>query len=143
MHTAHACPEGRGPGRDAETGKAVLNEFQLAVRSSKTEPPRARFIRIELPGTQRVLSLAEVQIFDGSQNVATKGKTTQSSTDGGGEASRAIDSDSDQILHSWKAHDGWIYSLAVSPDGRMLASGGAGGQVKGWEAQTGKLIVSG
>ena len=83
----------QGPGRDAETGKAVLNEFQLAVRSSKTEPPRARFIRIELPGTQRVLSLAEVQIFDDSGNVAPKGRASQSSTDGDGEASRAIDRD--------------------------------------------------
>ena len=83
----------QGPGRDAETGKAVLNEFQLAVRSSKTEPPRARFIRIELPGTQRVLSLAEVQIFDDSGNVAPKGGASQSSTDGDGEASRAIDRD--------------------------------------------------
>src|SRR5947208_15893410 len=64
----------QGPGRAAETGKAVLTEFQLAVRSPKTEPPRARFIRIELPGTQRVLSLAEVQIFDDSENVAPKGK---------------------------------------------------------------------
>ena len=81
----------QGPGRALETGKAVLTEFQLAVRSPKTEPPRARFIRIELPGTQRVLSLSEVQIFDSSENVAPKGKATQSSTDGGGEASRAID----------------------------------------------------
>ena len=76
----------QGPGRAIETGKAVLTEFQLAVRSPKTEPPRARFIRIELPGTQRVLSLAEVEIFVDRENVAPKGKASQSSTDGDGEA---------------------------------------------------------
>src|SRR5205823_13275185 len=53
--------------------------------------PRARFIRVELPGTQRVLSLAEVQVFNGRENVAPKGKASQSSTDGGAEAGRAID----------------------------------------------------
>jgi len=83
----------QGPGRAAETGKAVLSEFQLALRSPKTEPPRARFVRVELPGTQRILSLAEVQIFDNSGNVASQGKASQSSTDGGGDASRAIDGD--------------------------------------------------
>jgi hypothetical protein len=83
----------QGPGRAVETGQAVLSEVQFAARSVKTELPRARFIRVELPGTQRVLSVAEVQIFDGSENVAPKGKATQSSTDGAGEANRAIDGD--------------------------------------------------
>ena len=91
----HESLPNQGPGRAAESGEAVLNEFQLAVRSPKTEPPRARFIRIELPGTQRVLSLAEVQVFDGRGNVAPKGRASQSSTNGGADAGRAIDSDSD------------------------------------------------
>ena len=85
----------QGPGRAAETGKAVLNELQLAVRSPKTEPPRARFIRVESPGTQRVLSLAEVQVFNERENVAPKGKASQSTTDSGAEASRAIDGNTD------------------------------------------------
>src|SRR5439155_20902927 len=85
----------QGPGRAAQTGAAVLNEFQLAVRSPKTERPRARFLRIELPGTQRVLSLAEVQVFDERENVAPKGRASQSSTDSGAEAGRAIDANAD------------------------------------------------
>jgi hypothetical protein len=84
-----------GSGRAAQTGKAVLTEIQLAVRSPKTEPPRARFIRIELPGAQRVLSLAEVQVFDERENVAMSGKASQSTTDEGAAASRANDGNTD------------------------------------------------
>jgi hypothetical protein len=48
-------------------------------------------VRVELPGKQRYLHLAEVQVFSGGQNVALKGTAKQSSTDFGGDAKRAID----------------------------------------------------
>ena len=51
----------------------------------------ARYVRIELPGNGRTLTLAEVQVFSNGDNVATKGRATQSSTAYGGIASRAID----------------------------------------------------
>lgn len=50
----------------------------------------ARFVRVELPGDKRVLTLAEVEVFSGGKNIARDGKATQSS-DGGGAASRGID----------------------------------------------------
>ncbi len=50
----------------------------------------ARFVRVELPGDKRTLTLAEVEVFSGGKNVARTGKATQSS-DGGGVASRGID----------------------------------------------------
>jgi mono/diheme cytochrome c family protein len=53
--------------------------------------PAARFVRVELPGAGRMLSLAEVQAFRGGVNVAPKGKASQSSTAYGGAAGRAID----------------------------------------------------
>ncbi|HKS38715.1 MAG TPA: DUF1549 domain-containing protein, partial [Verrucomicrobiae bacterium] len=84
-----------GPGRAAETGQTVLTEFQFAIRSAKTEPPKARFLRVELPGTHRILSLAEVQVFDGNENVATKGAAKQSSTDSGAGARLAVDGNTD------------------------------------------------
>jgi WD40 repeat protein len=53
---------------------------------------------------------------------------------------RAIDSGSDEIRHTWKAHDGWIYSLALTPDGSTLASGDWSGSVKLWDSATGKPL---
>lgn len=55
----------------------------------------ARFVRIELPGEKRILTLAEVEVFTGGKNVAKGGKATQSSTNGGAIASRGIDGNKD------------------------------------------------
>ncbi|HVY69139.1 MAG TPA: DUF1549 domain-containing protein, partial [Verrucomicrobiae bacterium] len=81
---------GHGPGR-ATSGKAVLNSFQLASRPLKAEPPKARYVRVELPGSTRILSLAEVQVISGTENVAPKGVARQSTTEDGAEAGRAND----------------------------------------------------
>ncbi|MBI1310870.1 DUF1553 domain-containing protein [bacterium] len=54
-----------------------------------------RFVRVELPGKQKMLSLAEVQAFNGNDNVAVRGKATQSSTDFGGPPELAIDGNTD------------------------------------------------
>jgi WD40 repeat protein len=35
-------------------------------------------------------------------------------------------------LKQFYAHDGWVETIAVSPDGRGLASGGPDGKVKYW-----------
>ncbi|MGB1127413.1 MAG: glycoside hydrolase family 2 TIM barrel-domain containing protein [Opitutales bacterium] len=50
-----------------------------------------RYVRVELPGEKRVLSLAEVEVFELGQNVALKCKTSQSSELAGGAAARAVD----------------------------------------------------
>ena len=42
---------------------------------------------------------------------------------------RCIDAGSDAVQWSRKAHEDWIYALAVSPDGSMLASGDWAGSV--------------
>ncbi|MFO1044084.1 MAG: PVC-type heme-binding CxxCH protein [Planctomycetaceae bacterium] len=55
----------------------------------------ARFVRIELPGDKRILTLAEVEVISGGKNVAPQGKATQSSTNGDAVASRAIDGNKD------------------------------------------------
>src|SRR5205085_438368 len=57
--------------------------------------PAGRFVRIELPGKGKYLSLAEVEVFRGGENVARGGTASQSSTDYNGDASRAIDGKTD------------------------------------------------
>lgn len=51
----------------------------------------ARYVRIELPGDKRILTLAEVEVVSSGKNIAQSGKASQSSTYGGAAASRAVD----------------------------------------------------
>ncbi len=50
-----------------------------------------RYVRVELPGKFRTLTLAEVEVYSDGKNVARQGKASQSSTAHGGVASRGID----------------------------------------------------
>ena len=90
-----------GPGR-SDSGNFMLNELQVTLKTS-TVPKRARFVRIELPGEKRILSLAEVQVFSGGDNVALRGKASQSSVDFDGPPERAIDGNTDGAYESAKS----------------------------------------
>ena len=46
---------------------------------------------------------------------------------------RRIDSDSDAVLHECRASSDWIYCLAISPDGQLLATGDWGGGTRLWK----------
>jgi hypothetical protein len=48
-------------------------------------------VRIDLPGPQKILSLAEVEVFSGSENIARAGEATQSTVDYEGHPQLAID----------------------------------------------------
>src|SRR5262249_54066430 len=50
-----------------------------------------RYVRIELPGRRKTLTLAEVEVYSDGKNVALQGKASQKNTANGGIASRAID----------------------------------------------------
>lgn len=52
---------------------------------------KGRFVRIELPGKEKTLTLAEVEVFSDGKNVARQGKASQKSTAHGGDASKGID----------------------------------------------------
>ncbi|MCS6850959.1 MAG: GDSL-type esterase/lipase family protein [Gemmataceae bacterium] len=54
-----------------------------------------RFVRIELPGRDKTLSLAEVEVYSDGRNVARQGRARQKSTAHGGDAARAIDGKTD------------------------------------------------
>jgi hypothetical protein len=55
------------------------------------QPLTGQYIRIELPGAERTLSLAEVSVYSGEKNIAPQGKATEVSTFADADAGRAID----------------------------------------------------
>lgn len=66
-------------------------QWETSLSQKIDQKPNARFVKIELPGKDKLLSLAEVQIFSNGQNIAPKGKVTQSSVDHAGKPELAID----------------------------------------------------
>ena len=84
-----------GTGRGA-AGRFVLSRFGAEVASDVEEKaPVGRFVRVELPGKAKILSLAEVEVYSEGTNVALGGAAEQSSTDYAGAAARAIDGKTD------------------------------------------------
>ena len=74
--------------------EAAAKAVEPSVPAMTTGKP-ARFVRIELPGDKRILTLAEVEVMSGGKNIAPTGKATQSSTNGDAVAARAIDGNKD------------------------------------------------
>jgi putative heme-binding domain-containing protein len=69
----------------------ILADKQNNTNSGTSNSVRGRFVRIEIPGNARTLTLAEVQVFSNNENVAMSGTATQSDTAHGGTATRGID----------------------------------------------------
>jgi glucose/arabinose dehydrogenase/azurin/lysophospholipase L1-like esterase len=77
----------------------LLNELPAAWKVDTKKSAQGRYVRIELSG-KATLTLAEVQVFSGGENIARKGKATQSSTSHNGDAKRAIDGKTDATYGS-------------------------------------------
>ncbi len=92
----HPSLPGKGPGHSG--GNFVLSNLSASILPPTGGAGRSgRYLRIELPGKQRHLVLAEVQAFSGKENVALKGKAKQSSTAFAGDAKRAIDGNTNGV----------------------------------------------
>jgi hypothetical protein len=76
-------------------GNFVLTQVKARALPAPTSSATGRFVRIELPGSQKILSLAEVQVLLGDENLAKSGTASQSSTDYNGPAALAIDGNTD------------------------------------------------
>lgn len=92
----HAVPLVRDAGQRAALYPrvaALLSGLpkELATKAVSEKAATGRYVRIELTGPQRTLTLAEVEVFSDGTNVARRGKATQSSTGAGGPARKAID----------------------------------------------------
>ena len=89
----HATLPGGGAGGTHE-GNFVVTRVRAGIKPA--EPfRRARFVRVELPGAAKILSLAEVEVFSGGKNIAASGAASQSSTAEGADAGRATDGRTD------------------------------------------------
>ena len=73
----------------------VLSRLAATWQPDDQSPRRGRFVRIAIPGKDKILHLAEVEVFSAGANVATKGTAKQSSLGSGGDATRAIDGNTD------------------------------------------------
>jgi hypothetical protein len=81
-------PQG-GPG-GAPDGRFVVTKVRVGIAGAA--PQRlGRFVRVELPGRNRTLSLGEVEVFSAGRNLALGGAASQSSTANGAEARHAKD----------------------------------------------------
>ncbi len=134
---------GKGPGR-ANAGNFVLNEVKVFERPNASQPPTGRFVRIELPGAQKFLHLAEVQVFSGAENIAPQGKATQSSIDYDGVPQRAIDGNTNgdytknSVTHTHGEDNPW-WELDLGSDRRIdqvivwnRTDGGTEARLEGW-----------
>ena len=72
----------------------VLTNVAIEVQST-SQPTLAQFLRVELPGDSKMVSIAEAEVFSGGENLARQGVASQSSTGFEGDASRAIDGNRD------------------------------------------------
>ena len=73
----------------------ALSQVQAVFRPDESPPIECRFVRIVLPGKERILSLAEVEVIRDGENVALSGKASQSSTAYEGKPGKAMDGNRD------------------------------------------------
>jgi len=91
VDVVEALPLVGDPGVAGSLYERMLPLLDAGGSTAATPGTTARFVRIELPGNGRTLTLAEVEIFADGQNVARQGRATQINTANGGDAARAID----------------------------------------------------
>ena len=102
----------QGPGH--AKGNFILTSVTARLIPAVDQPVRGRYLRISIPGQNKLLSLAEVQVFQGDRNIAATGAASQISTDFGGQAERAIDGSTNgdyfagnSVTHTASETDPW------------------------------------
>jgi len=58
----------------------------------------------------------------------------------GGSSVQLIDTSSWQVIRTFEGHTSWVWSVAFSPDGKLLASGSWDETIKLWEVATGREV---
>lgn len=104
---------GKGPGR-GNGGNFVLSEVTGTFGGARNQPPQGQIVRIDLPGKGKMIHIAELQVFSGGNNIALDGTAKQSSTDFGGQVTRANDGNTDgiytnnSVTHTAVEENPWI-----------------------------------
>ena len=92
----------KGVGRSDGNGNFVLSEVGMRVRAVGSNELHGKFVRIQMPGTEKMIHIAELQVMnqvDEQWQLVTQGATaSQSSTGFGGEARLAIDGNTDGVF---------------------------------------------
>ncbi len=89
----HESLPGQGPGLAG--GNFVITGVTAQIVPQTVRAPEARYVRVTNMGAGVFLSLAEVEVFRGSENIAGEGTARQSSTGFGGPPEYAIDGNTD------------------------------------------------
>lgn len=99
--------------RFAPSAELTIHRASAVITPAANAAVRGRFVRLELPGKARILSLAEVKVLSSGSNIAGEGGATQSSVDFDGEAKRAIDGNTsgdyaqNTVTHTRQSDDPW------------------------------------
>jgi hypothetical protein len=125
-----ALPSPAETGSDEQLNRSYLITHVAAkVISPETNHLVGRFVRVEIPGREKILSLAEVQVFSGGKNLAPSGSASQSSTAYDGAARLAIDGNVDgnyekakSTTHTEASENPWweVDLKAASPIDRIV-----------------------
>lgn len=121
-------------------GNFVLTSIKAEVVPPDAKAaPQARYVRVELPGEKKMLQLAEVQVFSGTENIAPKGVAKQSSMYTDAAAKRANDGNTDgnyaklSVSHTAGSdNDPWweVDLKAASPVDRVVVWNRTDGNVR-------------
>ncbi len=102
------------PLRIAATLSILLLGLVSAVTAApQKDPAPVRYVRVELTGEKRFLSLAEVQVFRNGRNLAVNGSATQIDVENFAPAGRAIDGNWDgdfnrgSVTHTTETTEPW------------------------------------
>lgn len=102
-------------GKVGRKDNVVISRVAATILPTKeAKGVKGRFVRIDLPGANKFLHVAEVQVFAGGSNVARNGKASQKSTGFNGPAHLAIDGNTNgdfntakSTTHTAEGNDPW------------------------------------
>ena len=91
----------------------LLIDFLWLLPAQAVEPVKGQYVVIELPGEDRILSLAEVEVYKYNTNIARQGTSSQVNTFADASSGRAIDGNTAggyfnrSVASTAKAHNAW------------------------------------